>query len=364
MGACVPELVLGCGWFSNPTCDENHSCPPPAGMCVVASNQDKPHYLNYGPCRDETALVDASAPDVGDDDQSVESVIPGEESSTPDASLEDSGPEADAAPDASVEDAKAADRAADSLGERDAGGERAIDADAESRRDGDLEAGADAESGSGVAPPMVWYPFDESSGDLAGDVSGGGRNASLVNSPLWISGHIGNAIQLNGTNQYATLPSDIVPKLNDFTIAAWVRLRANPIWSRIFDFGNDNDVNMFLTSHGGGNGAIRYAITTQGYNAEQRINGIEALPTGAWKHVAVTVTGTVGILYVDGAEVGRNPDLTLTPSALGTTSLNYIGRSQYRSDPYLDGEVDDLRIYDRGLDPAEVLALSTGGADQ
>ena len=43
----------------------------------------------------------------------------------------------------------------------------------------------------------------------------------------------------------------------------------------------------------------------------------------------MTVAGNLGILYVNGVEVGRNAALTLTPMSLGATTQNWIGRSQY-----------------------------------
>ena len=64
--------------------------------------------------------------------------------------------------------------------------------------------------------------------------------------------------------------------------------------------------------------------------AEQIIDGTSALATGGWHHVAVTLNGATGILYVDGVEVGRNSAMTLKPSDMGATTQNWIGRSQYR----------------------------------
>ena len=79
------------------------------------------------------------------------------------------------------------------------------------------------------------------------------------------------------------------------------------------------------------------------------INGSTGLATGAWVHVAVTKIGSTGRLYVNGTQVGSNTGMTLSPNSLGFTTQNWIGRSQYSGDPYLDGRVDDFRIYNRGL---------------
>jgi len=87
-----------------------------------------------------------------------------------------------------------------------------------------------------------------------------------------------------------------------------------------------------------------------------RIDGTAALPIGGWHHVAVTLNGSTGTLYVDGVQVGQNTAMTLKPSSLGSTTLNRIGRSQY-NDPYLMGRIDEFRIYGRALSAAEVASL-------
>jgi hypothetical protein len=202
------------------------------------------------------------------------------------------------------------------------------------------------------AAGTIWaqYNFDGN----ANDSSGSGRNGTLVNGPTFVTGRIGQALNLDGTNDHVTLPAGIVSGLTNFTIATWVKLDTTAAWRRIFDFGTGTTTNMFLVPTAGS--TIRFAITTSGSGGEQRINGTAALPTGVWKHVAVTRNGNTGTLYVDGVQVGQNTNMTLSPSSLGNTNLNYIGRSQY-ADPYLDGQIDDFRIYNGALTATEIAAL-------
>lgn len=169
----------------------------------------------------------------------------------------------------------------------------------------------------------------------------------------------GNALRLGGPepNQYVTLPPGIVEGLTDFTVATWVNPAATTMWSRIFDFGTGQQTNMFLTVNAGG--GPRFAITTGGGGAEQRVDSTAGqLPTDQWTHLAVTKSGTTATLYVNGVPAGTNPNLTLTPAALGHTDQNWIGRSQY-PDPLFNGAVDEFQIYDRGLSQAEIQALLT-----
>jgi len=58
--------------------------------------------------------------------------------------------------------------------------------------------------------------------------------------------------------------------------------------------------------------------------------------------------------HVLGVQVGQNTSMTLSPSSLGNTTNNWIGRSQYASDAYLDGQVDGFRIYNRALSASEI----------
>jgi autotransporter-associated beta strand protein len=200
--------------------------------------------------------------------------------------------------------------------------------------------------------------FDETSGTNAADSSGHDRDGTLVNSATFVSGIISNAIDFNGTNGYVSLPQGMLTNLSDFTIATWVNPDSISMWSRIFDFGSGPTTNMFLTPRSG-DGTVRFAITIGGGNNEQRIDGNAPLPAGTWTHVAVTFSGTLGTLYVNGSPVGTNSMMVLSPSTLGATTQNWIGRSQYSGDPYLNGRVDEFRIYNRALAPSEISSLFT-----
>jgi len=51
------------------------------------------------------------------------------------------------------------------------------------------------------------------------------------------------------------------------------------------------------------------------------------------------------IYNIDGVQVGSNMNMTLTPSTLGNLTNNWLGRSQYTSDPYFNGKIGDVRIW-------------------
>ena len=205
---------------------------------------------------------------------------------------------------------------------------------------------------------MVHLRFDESSGTLASDSSGNGWNGTLVNGPLWATGangKINNAVSLDGSNDYLTLPAGVVSSLNDFSMTAWVKWNGGTDWQRAIDFGT-GITNYLFFSPRAGSATARFAIRTPAV-AEQVIDG-PPLTIGVWTHVAVTLSGTTGTLYINGVSVGTNAAMTLKPSSLGSTNLNYLGRSQFPADAYLNGSLDELQIHNRALSAAEIAAIA------
>ena len=174
-----------------------------------------------------------------------------------------------------------------------------------------------------------------------------------------VPGKIGNAVRLSGNGEYVDLPNGIVSGLHDFTISAWVNPSQNTAWSRVFDFGTGTNDYMFLTLSAGG-GPLRFAITTSGNGAEQQLNAPGTLPLNTWSNVAVTLAGTTATLYVNGQVAATNDNMTLNPAALGATNNNWIGRSQFSGDPFLDATVDDFNIYDHALSAADIATLASG----
>ncbi|MEO6520032.1 MAG: cellulose binding domain-containing protein [Mucilaginibacter sp.] len=199
-----------------------------------------------------------------------------------------------------------------------------------------------------------YWPFDEASGITTTDVWNS-RKGTLNTNATWVAGKFNTALHFDGTaSSYATLPAGVVSTLTDFTISAWVKLDALSTSGRIFDFGSGTTNNMMLTPKSS-TGYPRYDIYTGG--VDNQINCTTAISTGTWTHFAVTSSGSVAILYVNGVEVGRNSAMTLNPSVMGNTTLNYIGKSQWSVDPILNGAVDDFRIYSKALTPTEINVL-------
>ena len=186
------------------------------------------------------------------------------------------------------------------------------------------------------------YTFDNDASD-----SVGGANGSLQGGAMVANG----ALVLNGAGAFLALPPNLVTGYTAITIEAWVTDNGSSPWARIFDFGNNTSDYMFL-SLPSGSGNLRGAYTTTGGGGEQLLQWAGGRPAiGQEAAVAWTSDGAThsGMLYVDGALVASNNNLTLTPASLGGTTNNWLGRSQYAADPYFNGTISELRIYNFAL---------------
>jgi hypothetical protein len=80
-----------------------------------------------------------------------------------------------------------------------------------------------------------------------------------------------------------------------------------------------------------------------------------------WHHVAGVISTTGMRIYFDGAQVASNPDGTSIVYPLGTDF--FVGRHGNGDAGFdYDGNIDDVRIYDRALSDSEILQLSLGGS--
>ncbi|TRX03699.1 LamG-like jellyroll fold domain-containing protein [Flavobacterium gawalongense] len=200
---------------------------------------------------------------------------------------------------------------------------------------------------------QTYYKFNEASGTQATD-TWGTNHGTLQATATRDTGRGGSALKLDGTaTSYATLPTGVVSTLTDFTISTWVKMDVKSNWMRVFDFGTGTSKYLFLSIQAGGANVMRYAIKNGG--AEQQVSFTYTLPLNTWTHFAITQSGNTCSMYINGALVATNTGVTIKPSTIGSTTLNYLGKSQF-PDPMFKGSIDEFKIFNRALTAAEIAA--------
>jgi hypothetical protein len=214
-------------------------------------------------------------------------------------------------------------------------------------------------------PALVgWWKLDGScNGTLVVDSSGYNHHGVLGGDPQWIPGFDGNALAFDGRGDYVELPiGSLINSLTSSSFMMWVDSLPGGSWVRAFDFNNGLNTYMCLGPRWWFMDDMYFAITTDG-EANQTLvqpTGFD-LPTG-WHHVAVTINAETDtmILYYDGEELASNTSATLTPKDLGETTNNWLGRSHDPDNSYYLGSMDDFRIYNYALSPAELAKAMKG----
>ncbi len=221
--------------------------------------------------------------------------------------------------------------------------------------------------------PAVVAPTDPGTGALSllykmeadlTDGSGTGNNGTAEGGPIYVEGPVGygKALQFDGIDDDVVLPiGNLIGTTTSCTVATWVNLNTgnSGSWERVFDFGTSSTAGyMFLSPRQSTNGTMRFAITTGTNTGESGVNSPTNLPAG-WHHVAIIIDGTAKTIQLcrDGEVVASGPTAVI-PKDLGKTTQNWLGRSQWSSDAYFAGILDDFRIYTRALSTGEVRYLA------
>ncbi|MEV6110582.1 beta-L-arabinofuranosidase domain-containing protein [Streptomyces sp. NPDC051940] len=206
---------------------------------------------------------------------------------------------------------------------------------------------------------LAVYPLAEGTGTTAADTTGTQPDALLAAGASWTTGRDGHtpAVAFDGAGGHLALPAGLVTGLTALTVSVWARVDTQANSARIFDLGYHKSTYLFLAARTG-TGRPRAALKIAGMEGEDVVDADAPLPTGSWTHLALTIGGGRGVLYVDGREAGRNDALVTSPLLLGATTRNYLGRSQNATHPYLHGAVADFRVHNRALPAADIAALA------
>ena len=208
---------------------------------------------------------------------------------------------------------------------------------------------------NGVPGPglVAAYAFDEGQGTSAADRSGNGNSGVLVGA-RWATGKFGAAVFVDGVDDRVDLPALGTFYRNGFTFEAWVQKR-----------GTRKDVAVVGSWNGHGPLLWVHHVTgrwTLALGNGQILDSGRLPVVGAWQHIAATYDGAVARIFVDGVETASR---SFTDDE-STSNLWRIGAFDSPPRGSFDGLIDDVRIYQRALPSAELLAdvtTSVGPAD-
>ncbi|NUM44065.1 MAG: RICIN domain-containing protein [Anaerolineales bacterium] len=213
---------------------------------------------------------------------------------------------------------------------------------------------------SGNEPGLVaYYPISEATGNEARDKTG--YNPSITGvSDKWVPCTVPltspQAMTFNGTDSYIQLPTMNPDFSQGLTIESWVFYKSIKKWARILDCGNGENCDNFLFANYDITPALRFYIS-KGQNAQFIDTKSEANPVvepGKWMHLVATVDSLgQAKIYKNGQEIGAGR--VELPNNINRTK-NYIGKSNWSADEYFDGQMRDVRLWNRAKTANEIKA--------
>lgn len=216
---------------------------------------------------------------------------------------------------------------------------------------------ANVQLGFGTSGLVGYWPLDESSGTTAADSSGSGNTGTLSGSAARtsaVSSTIsftdpqaltlsGGVVSLGVTN----LPANNAPQ----TISLWFQGAPNG--------GNENMVAMSAL---GSSSAVQLGyrgstLLAWGFGGGTLV-GTTAPNDANWHQVIYVYDGTTDSIYLDGVLAGTS--MTSVHQA-GTPTSAYLGTYDGSSEKF-SGSLDDVRVYNRALNTAEIAVLAGGAS--
>jgi len=194
----------------------------------------------------------------------------------------------------------------------------------------------------------VWH-FADDGGSLAIDATRNGYDGTRLGDVSdGASGAIGPAFNFGGSSGYVDLPDGFAAFPNGITVCAWAKETSFANWARIVDFGNGADVDNILLARRGTSDDIRWDFRdTVGGTELMDVDGNPLIRQGQWNYWAATCSsgpanGARMRFYLDGTERGTESGKSV-PAAV-TRTRNYIGESNWGSDAFFHGIMDEVSV--------------------
>ncbi len=218
-----------------------------------------------------------------------------------------------------------------------------------------------------VIPPSAVldhrYSFTSDATDSEGTADGELMGGATI-------GADGQLVLDAATMSYVQLPANILDAYDAVTVEAWASFGVNGNWNRLFDFGDTNAAGqgrnyIFFSSHTGpGDTRISISDADPGFNHEEVVSVPGTLDGQTNVHIVAVwhPLANVEAFYLNGCLAASRSNLTIQLSGVNDV-LNFIGRSLYASDAYMEGSVDEFRIYNGVVTPQQIAVDAAAGPD-
>ena len=197
------------------------------------------------------------------------------------------------------------------------------------------------------------------------DVSGNGHDGEFRQKPTWVKGVWGAGLGVGSAGggwNAVTIPHTDDMDLEEFAIGAWVKTEklvgacCNMIVSKE-NFGLARNYSMWMQEQ------VTVGFTTRNPFKDVQARSI-VITDGKWHHAVGTYNGTHLIQYVDGTAYGKRQFGGQVPASRPSERLHIGAMGPGGVGLGMDGSVDEVVIFNRGLTEREVNNLMEHGLEK
>ncbi|GEM_PF-6182025 len=180
-------------------------------------------------------------------------------------------------------------------------------------------------------------------------------------------GIVGQALSLDGVDDFLYVSNATSLRLQDFTIDAWIKL-TGPVpqfGANLAAFGQYGY--QFVVAGGPAFGDVERSLFLGKTGFSKTFGGPVIPGDGAWHHVAVTKAGASVTFYIDGVGSATSYSVVFTfdgaaggDFAIGTNPI-YASQGNPPSTYALPGLIDEVEVFNRALTATEVAAIYNAG---
>jgi len=211
-----------------------------------------------------------------------------------------------------------------------------------------------------------WWKMDETSGTTVADCTCNSNDGVLRNmvGNEWTDGVVGGALNFDGSNDYVAIQNLFYDSSGyaEVSVTAWIRTTdgGNQI---IASYDRNEYWRLEINGNGGGTGQIGWDVRTS--SGQVDYGSVTRVDDGTWHHVAAVFDNGTLTIYIDGnpepstsggSTFGRGVNTRYGFLGVGSEATTFDGSRGPNN--YFDGDMDDVRIYNRALSAEEISQLA------
>ncbi len=235
--------------------------------------------------------------------------------------------------------------------------------------------------------PVGWWKFDDCQGATALDASGLGNTGNISIGPsgtqntlgtcqigtsaAWTAGaqgKINSSLNFDGTDDYVSSPINSSLNTNDTTLLTWVYYKSNSQFQSIIQNMDGCATNGYFLTIGrlGNMDSKLWLVSGAGSTLNGDMSSNSTISMNAWHQVGFvwkstgTSTSTQQLIIDGKIDATRSVNVSSPQARTGNLYLGYV--SNCWGATYLNGQLDDTRLYNYALTNEQVKQLYNYGA--